>query len=206
MKLHDIVNESIYSRPLVVVDVQPTYEPYFNFSVDELALFISKHSGPILMYVNADETGMTDDNVEHDIFPWWGEIFERNGLDFFSEQGIDKMSFVDKGFGYLRPLMDEGIEESSIIAVIREMYNQKVSDSRELYDGDLDLIAENFGGRVSEILTHDVISVNWLSLSQLKSHSPFYICGGAKNECLAEVLLMCNAFNIKYKIIEKFIY
>lgn len=36
--------------------------------------------------------------------------------------------------------------------------------------------------------------------------SPFYLCGGGRDECLKEVMLMCNALNIKYKLIDKFIY
>ena len=114
---------------------------------------------------------------------------------------------MDKGYGYIRAAMDSGeVQDGEIIKVIREMYNQKISDSRELFDGDEEKIAEVFGEENLWWLTEDTISVGWIAMDELKRMSPFYICGGGKEECLKEVLLMCNALNIKYKIISRFVY
>ncbi len=50
------------------------------------------------------------------------------------------------------------------------------------------------------------IEVEWTSIGQLKEFSGAYIMGGYRTECLAEVQLLMNAFNIKYTQIQKFIF
>ena len=52
----------------------------------------------------------------------------------------------------------------------------------------------------------DPISVEWISVAQLKRFSGAYIVGGGRNECLREVELLMNAFNIKYKRIDSLVY
>jgi len=52
----------------------------------------------------------------------------------------------------------------------------------------------------------DPISVNWTSVAQLKRFNGSYIVGGARDQCLREVELLMNAFNIKYKRIDSLIY
>jgi len=52
----------------------------------------------------------------------------------------------------------------------------------------------------------DNISIEWTSVAQLKRFNRAYLMGGGRNECLKEVSLLMNAFNIKYKLIEQFIY
>lgn len=191
--------------PAIIVDVQPSYSSAFNSEYeDSLAIWIANHKAPILMLVNADETGMTEDNVEHDIFPWWEEIFERNGLDFY-ESGLNKMEFFDKGYGYFRGAMDQGVDDATMVKLIREMYQQKINDSRELFDEDYDQIVDFVGDEVAHIITNDAISVEWLSVSKLKEYAG-YITGGGRTECLKEVQLLMNAFNIKYKEIDRWIY
>ena len=104
--------------------------------------------------------------------------------------------------------MDYGVDHAAIIRTIREMYQQKVTDSRELFDGeDSEDYIEQMGklGIPEEVLS-DAISVEWTSVAQLKRFSGCYIMGGGKNECLKEVQLLMNAFNIKYREVEEFIY
>lgn len=196
--------------PTIIVDVQPAYASAFDDQyLDELAQFIAGQKAPILMFVNADESGLTEDNVEYDILPWWEEIFERNGLDFY-EQGYDKMEFFDKGYGYFRAWMDSGVPDELIIKMIRELYQQKESDSRMLFGGDdsedyIERMNEFLGTDQWESLYDDNIAVEWTSVKQLKEYAG-YVCGGGRNECLREVTLLMNAFNIRHKLIEKFIY
>lgn len=193
--------------PSIIVDVQPAYDHAINFFMDDLVEFIARQRGPILMFVNADETGMTDDNVEHEIFPWWEENFERAGYDFY-EHGLDKMEFIDKGYGYLRGWMDIGVPDKYIIRTIREMYRQKVSDSRELFGGDQsqDYVENMASLGIPERVLQDPISVVWVSIAKLKQYSGGYIMGGSREECLREVELMMNAFNLPARRVERFIY
>lgn len=221
-------NQFIYegkNTPCIVVDVQPSYAAWIlnDIDMEKLGVFLKSQKSPTLMFVNADETGMTDDNIEWDIVPWWNEnIF---GEDENYDEGIDsfwnRTKVIDKGYGYLRGWMDLEVEPSLIIKVIRAMYQAKVNDSRDLIDvEDYDWRSEEwqeyvdkfFGDDVDPQILHNVlsypdpISVEWTSVAQLKKFSGAYIMGGGRNECLREVELLMNAFNIKYKRIEDFVY
>lgn len=203
------------NTPCIVVDVQPAYNrgDYAlsnTIDIEELCHFLAKQNGPFLMFVNADETGMTDDNIVYDILPWWEEQFEAAGLDFH-EQAFEKMEFVDKGYGHFRSWMSYGISEAAIIKTIRLMYQNKVNDSRELFGGEYSddyeinmkaLLGESY----DDAVLSDPLAVEWTSVGQLKKFSGAYIMGGGRDECLKEVELLMNAFNIKYKRVEEFIY
>lgn len=203
-------------RPVVCVDVQPGYtggQEYQNYN-HRVGNFLAEHRGPILMYVNADDSGLTEDNIERNIYPWWAEIFEDLGYDFY-EDGLPKMEFYDKGYGYLRGWMDSGVDERIIIQTVREMYRQKVYDSRDLFDGDPDKLNEfvrSHTGRlyhdipVPSVITDEPISVGWAALNQLKRYNNCYLIGGGAEECLAEVALLMSAFNIKYTKVNNLIY
>lgn len=211
MKIFEVCNKILFeasrNRPVIVVDVQPAYHEYSTIDMPELCEFLAKQQSKILMFVNADETGMTEDNVEHDIFPFWEEHFEDAGYDFY-EDGLNKMTFYDKGYGHFRAWMDEGVPESVIIKTIRLMYQQKVTDSRELFDGEDsdDYVEQMEALGVDESMLDDPLTVEWTSVGQLKEYDGCYIMGGGRDECLREVELLMNAFNIKYKRIEKFVY
>ena len=213
MRLQELLNEG-YSkgRPVICVDVQPAYMDYtpnqYKWSV---ASFLAEHKAPILMYVNAEQEGLTSDNIQNDIIPMWHELFEEVGHDF-EEDGAPKMEWFDKGYGYLRSWMDIGVQDKYIVAVIREMYSQKVHDSRDLFGGDEEKIAEYLKpvarslNTEPETLVGDPMVVGWTAIDQLKRYNNCYLIGGGRNECLKEVALLMNAFNIKYKLIDELIY
>lgn len=196
MIIKDIITES-NSLPIIVVDIQPAYSSMTSGGLNKLAHMINTNRNRTLMFVNADETGMTEDNIQHDIIPWWEDwgLNEDANVEWF-----------DKGYGYLRGAMDQGVDDADIIKIIREMYQQKIFDSRELFGGDEEQIIEFVGEYVADIITTDAISVEWVSISKLKEYNKCLICGGGKDECLKEVLLLMNAFNIKYKIMSEFVY
>lgn len=222
MKFEQFLEEG-YSRgrPVVCVDVQPSYLPQENpDNVDyvvKVARFLAGQRGPIMMYVNADETGMTEDNVEHDIFPFWEEAFQANGLDFYDTL-FSRAEWFDKGYGYLRGWMDYHISDRIIVQVVREMYRQKVSSSEELFGGDFDQLHAFIkqicggGGRIhahcptTQPLHSDPIHVGWVAVNQLKRYNNCYLIGGGRTECLKELSLLMNAFNIKYTIIDDLVY
>lgn len=106
--------------------------------------------------------------------------------------------------------MDPGVPDDVIIRLIREMYKQRVTDSRDLWSGQDD---EEYRTNMLQMGMPDylyyfdnAISVEWTSVAQLKRFSGSYIVGGGRNECLKEVQLLMNAFNIRYRVIEKFVY
>ena len=206
MHIKEIINEG-RNNSVIVVDVQPEYtaSPPVSNPVDwneRLMDFLNKQ-GPILMFVNAEDQGMSRDTVAS-IKDFW----EDNG---FNPERWSQTEIVDKGYGYFRSWMDRGEDPSSIIKVIREMYRQKVSDSRDLFGGENH---PDYDENMRELAGHafrpfdldDSLTINWTSVAQLKRFSGSYLVGGSRNECLREVELLMNAFNIRYKRVEQFVY
>jgi len=175
--------------------------------------FVQKQTGPVLMFVNAEQDGLTDDTVV-DIQTWW----DQGGVDSleFSDEMWDddyeeqtpqtnqinwkRVTIVDKGYGWFRAYMDQGVPESTIIKMIRYLYQRKLHDARDLEDEEYVAIMS------SDQLRDEAFSVNWTSVAQLKRWSGAYITGGARNECLREVQLLMNAFNIRYRVIDRWVY
>ena len=207
------------SHPIVVVDVQPEYSGVMdgdeNPIFTQIIEFVNNSTGPVLMYANAEDTGLTGDSIDGIKQYWNDTICEQNWDDeeeeFECDDSIDwsRFTVVDKGYGYLRGWMDTGVPESTIIKAIRLMYQNRVSDSRELFGGEDDpnypeQMQQQLGIDVNE--TSDSISVNWVSVSQLRKFKGAYLVGGGGNECLREIELLASAFNIRLKRVEHLIY
>lgn len=211
------------SHPVIVVDVQPEYCGD-NHICERIIHFVNDQTGPILMFVNAENMGQTGDTVQS-IKAWWDEQLcpdeERYFYDEESDEYIEnpdcpkinwnRFEIVDKGYGYLRSWMDMGTSPAAIIRTIREMYQQKVDDSRELFGGEtneeyIDRMQKLLGNEFKEYHLDDPLIVNWISVAQLKRFNGAYIVGGGREECLREVELLMNAFNIKYKRIDSLVY
>jgi hypothetical protein len=202
MKIREIISEtvlteSILTMPMVVVDVQPAYSGSFDFE-EELAQTLNKRTGKTLMYVNAEDTYTTEDTID-DIRYWWVEA----GMD---KDVAYNLEFFDKGYGNLREAIDNGASDRDIILVLREMFRQNVTDSRDLYDEDEQQWIEHFGEESAEWIGDGISIMDLNGYDKLKAMSPFLLCGGGREECLKEVMLLCSALNIKYKLVEKFVY
>jgi hypothetical protein len=197
----EILKEARSHKPVIVVDVQPCYGKWIGRDkIKNIIDFVNRQTGPILFLANAEETGVTDDSIS-DIKYWW----EENGYmgDWSNVQ------IIDKGYGYLRPWMDNNVSESSIIKAIRTMYGNRWTDSREIADWNDDdtVSAEKWQELLQdETIPDDSISVDWLSVKKLKQHENGYLVGGGENECLKEVQLLMNTFNIHYTKIKSLIY
>lgn len=224
MRAQEFISEG-RNHPVIVVDVQPEYSgimdgdesPVFS----EIIKFVNNQTGPVLMFVNAEDQGQTGDTIQS-IKEYWDDTVcpeeERYSYDEETDNyqlnpncpviNWSRFEIVDKGYGYLRSWMDQGIEPSIIIATIRELYQQKKSDSRDLV-----FPASNrrtptqslILGAIQE-MDDDPLTVNWVSVAQLKRFSGAYIVGGGREECLREIELIMNAFNIKYKRIDSLVY
>lgn len=190
------------SRSLIVIDIQPEYSgindgdenPVFPQAIE----FCANSTGPILMFVNAEETRLTGDDI-NSIQMYW----EDNGFDDWN-----RVEIIDKGYGYLRGWMDSGVPDNIIIKAIRHMYQLKINDSREIVEDFDDYEATK---KWKELLNYpnlpeDPLIVNWISVKKLKEFENSYMLGGARSYCLREVELIMNAFNIRYKRIDSLIY
>jgi hypothetical protein len=197
------------SYPCIVVDVQPEYCPMSDVC-EKIISFVNKQTGPVLMFVNAEDSGLTSDTIDS-IKLYWEEIVTELSGDYEDESPVnwDRFEIVDKGYGYFRSWMDSGMDSRIIIATIRELYSQRKSDSRDLVFPDdvkeMTPIQLEIQDAIEE-MGDDPLIVNWISVGQLRKFNGAYIMGGGRDECLREVELLMNAFNIKYKRIDSLVY
>jgi len=207
------LNEGL-AHPVIVVDVQPEYSGMNDG--DESAVFpqiinfVNKQTGPVLMFVNAEDQGLSGDTVAA-IQTYWEDTIDPDWYDNDPDTNPinwSRFQIVDKGYGYFRGWMDAGIEPSTIIATIRELYQQHKNDSRELQFPPFNkrTTQQSLIQGAMEELNDEPLSVNWTSVAQLKRFNGAYLVGGARDQCLREVELLMNAFNIKYKRIDSLIY
>lgn len=194
MTSREILTET-RSRPCIVVDVQPAYKWHADWIAGKIMNFLNQQTGPILMFVNAEESGIEEDTLDDVSFYW-----EEHGFD---PDNWSRVYPVDKGYGYFRAYMDNGVNDAAIIRVIRALYQKKVSDSRDL---DPEYFKQLIGAEWKDWMADDPIIVEWTSVAQLKRFQGAYIMGGGRNECLREVELLMNAFNISYKRIDSLVY
>lgn len=218
------------NHPVIVVDVQPAFDGDFargegaNPLFVRIIEFVNKQTGPVLMFVNAEETGLSDDSIvdiqqywndtvchytdEEDRYVYNDETDEYDTAECEDEIDWGRFTIDDKGYGYFRTWMDAGVDESAIIKVIRLLYQNNFTDSRQLFNGEDDenYIANMVALGIPEHLLDDALSVEWTSVVQLKRFNGAYIVGGGRTECLREVELLMNAFNIRYKRIDSLVY
>ena len=202
------------NHPVIVVDVQPAYcgdSPIGKRIVD----FVQNQTGPVLMFVNAEEHGVTSDDLES-IQYWWeehaGYDYDAYDADPNYEGPINwrRFQIVDKGYGYFRGWMDQGVQPKFIIQLVRYMYQHKLHDIRDDIDGVYQYMTHNpIGGQIvdwQDWMEEEPFIINWTSVAQLKRFNGSYLVGGGRNECLREVELLMNAFNIRYKRIDSLVY
>jgi len=192
------------NRPIIVVDVQPEYANFSSSNentCEKIIHFVCNSLGKVLMFVNAEADGLTGDTIKT-IKEYWEEVYG-DYIDW------NRFEIVDKGYGYFRGWMDNGISDRTIIKLIRKMYSDGVSDIRELFDGEDD---EDYEEKLNEFISPDSIdyvemfAVQWTSVKRLKEYNKSYLVGGGRNECLKEVTLLMNAFNIRYRLIDELVY
>jgi hypothetical protein len=198
MKLIDVVNENISSN-LLVVDIQPAYHRWCSAVSPRIMQLLNTHTGKKYCLYNAE--GLTTDTEDSIV-----DYYLENGL---KQEKLDDIIFVEKAYGYFRDWMDNDVTERIIIKTIRAMVQNRVNNSTDL---DVNTVLtqqeQERGLKLWGINWEDngIYMPDFMPISLLKQMSPFLMCGGARERCLKEIELLCNAFNIKYKRIDSLIY
>lgn len=198
MKLHELINENL-SANLLVVDVQPAYDRWCRKVAPGITNLLNKHTGGRYCLYNAE--GLTDDSRESVAM-----YLSEQGM---TEEAIDGTKFIEKGYGFFRSWMDQDVPERIIIKTIRAMVQNRIYDSRDL---DVNTVLTPYeqerGLKLWGVNWEDegIYMPDFMPISLLKQMSPFLMCGGARDQCLREIELLCNAFNIRYKRIDGLIY
>jgi hypothetical protein len=183
------------SRDTIVVDVQPMYAPYIRFDTEAFMEFLNQQK-EILVFFNGPDT--VGEDTKEDILDWY---FER-GL---SEDKYHDMKFVDKGYAFFRSWMDFGISTNIIQKVIRYLVTNREWDSREIPTETLrDMLGDEWDDNLRFV--DDPLFIPNISLSLLKRFSGCYLCGGGREECLEEVKILMDTFNVRYTLVRDFIY
>lgn len=195
MKVSELLFEANRNK-IILVDFQPAYLNG-GFGHDE-ALENTIHSlnqlnpTDILVFYNGEDVGIEDTADEV--------------LNMFIDRDLDEsiarnMQLREKSYAWLRNFMDEGMDASLIIAIVRYMVMNRINDSRELEAETMAQIIGQDNYEQWEYLIEggDMINIPDIAIDELKSMSGALIGGGGQHECLKEIQLLMNAFNIKYK-------
>lgn len=196
------------SNNVIVVDIQPMYANVIHFNIREFVNFLVsmlKSGKNVLYYFNGPQTVGEDTQQEiiHWLMEqWWGEDnyvgddeeMEQNYRDVYT--ALSRCQFYDKGYAYIRDYMDAGVDDGVLIQVIRYMYLNKITSSDDIPEE----VKEQWE------LPQGNIYIAPFAIDQLKRFNGSYMVGGGITECLKEVCLIANAFNIKYTLMRKFIF
>lgn len=187
-------------QSVILVDFQPAYSSGqgYDQALGSVCEYINRSPNVrVAAFFNGDMEGLTEDNQQ--AVEW--HYMEHGGLE---EERIDDIQFYEKTYAFLRNWMDQGVDNSTIIKTLRFMVNNRINDSRDIEDEDLEKLAGGEGEL--QVMEGDMIYLPDISLSMLKGASGSLIGGGGRHECLAELQILMNAFNIKYKMVQDWIY
>ena len=206
------------AKSLIVVDIQPAYYPVshkvlrgggylsrtYVQAANNIIHFINTRADRVLAYFNGSDSGVED--TIKDVQDHYLEM----GLD---PNKLDTINFQEKSYAFLRPWIDEEVPLRIIIAAIRYMVQNRLYSSFDIPEDVLKEIIRSSTkhpahqyNEVERIMDLDPIVIPDINLSLLQQFSNAYISGGAEHECLKEITVMMNAFNIKYTLVEDFIY
>lgn len=194
------------NKTLIVVDIQPAYQKGFNFKMRDFINFINKNINrfdSVIFLYNGSDLGFPDESE----YKLW--LYDY-GLE---EEYLDYIKFFEKGYAFIRNPIDYGIEDDLIILVLKYMWKNGITDSRDLTTENWDDIENIYGGEIdiSEIREYleeneDNIYITDLMEYLDKIHGDILLTGGGRDECLKEVELVLDALGKKYKLYEKFVY
>lgn len=181
-------------RNVISCDVQPIYNSAMGFKLWEYCEFLNQNN-KILYLFNGPETVGGDS--KNKILNW---LYEEGELN---EEKFNDFTWLDKGYAFLRGWMDQGVSDRDIIQALRYMGSKRVWDSRDIEEDEwVDKFPELEG-----ISFDDSISFpGTIDIGKLKRWSGSLLAGGGINECLKEIQLLMNAYNIKYTLVKKFTY
>ncbi len=195
-------------KPLIIVDVQPQYmDKGLSPHIDNIINYIeqvAKDNRPILAFYNNQE--FSGDSSDESRF-----FFIEQGL---SEESWGKIMFVEKNYGFLRNWMDEGFKDEVIIEAVKIMKKDKINDSRDFADehweqlkkvNGTELFSPDNKGHFTECYMVNMPDFNTNIIKGFKGIE-VEMLGGGRYECLEEMNLFCDGYDIKTKINEALSY
>ena len=185
------------TNSVILVDFQEGYKNAggYDRAISSAVEYINKKQPEVTAFYNGADVGFDD---QPDDIMWH---YMEYGLD---EDLTHLFTFKEKSYAWLRNWMDEGVDDAMTIRVVRYLVMHDMNDSRDVEDEEwLKLVGEDFqfyDDREMGIFIPDI------DIGNLKALSNSLLGGGGEHECLKEMQLLMNAFNIKYKLVGEWIY
>ena len=201
-RIHELSgNNMVSGKHLVVVDIQPEYEQWCKHILPEFVDFLNENYeslNRLTFLYNGNSIGMISEGEYQN---WWLD----NGL---SEDVIYSSRFYDKGYAFFRYCMDEGIDDETIVNLIKYMIEKDVFDTRELDKEFWDEYVERYGAaHIRELLEFAGDSMNIPDLmDELQNYNNIVLCGGGIDECLKEVEIALQVLDKHYIVLTKYTY
>jgi len=182
---------------VILVDFQPAYQTEdfgYDAAIESAIQYLNKKRPSATLFYNGQDVGIED--TPEEVF--WHYV--EHGLD---EDMQGNLQFKEKSYAWLRNFMDTGVDDRITIRVIRYLVMNDMNDSRDIDDA---VFAELVGDDWEEMDRENTIYMPEISIGNLKSLSGSLLGGGGKHECLKEIQLLMNAFNIRFKTVQSWIY
>lgn len=198
---------SVNYKNLIVVDIQPEYESGIGFNISDFVKFLLEtinQNKSVLYLYNGPEYGMSNKDK---IINWL--VFDNLNIpdedelsDVFNTLSSN-VNWVEKNYSFFRDWMDYGVSDESIIKVLKYMRKENIHDSRKLTEKIVNSIT---GGDYPNNLQTSILWFPNVSKKVLQRYPDPYICGGGETECLREVEILMEVFDLKYTQLRKFMF
>ena len=172
-------------KSLIICDVQPhDVGRFITFDMYKFADFVNEYDSILVLYNGADLGWESEDEM----YEYYSEI----GID------VDKCEFYEKYYAFFRSMMDYGYDESEILDVLAFMKKNRIYNSEDIDEKNKEKLGiEEF---------NDSIYIPDELADKLKKWSGSDLCGGGKNECLAEIEILMKHIKSRYKMKSKWVY
>lgn len=188
-----LVRESLnpaYNK-LISVDIQPGHLDHIHFDLYSFVEYLEEFDD-ILYLFNGEE-------LEYDSLQSVKDFLIDNGA---TEELIDRITFMEKSYGFFRGGMDTNVDEDELIEIIEYMIENGVNSSEEIDFNELPEIDEE----TIDSLNIDSIFLPEFNLDIVRRYDNSIIVGGSYDECLAEMKILFEAMGLDYKENQRFIY
>jgi hypothetical protein len=186
------------NTPLIVIDVQPLYgKNGCDAIAGDLMSYINGKSGTVLYFYNGPDIGGDELSEVQEYVLDHGLAYDK----------LEEIQFREKYYAFFRSWMDQGMSRKHLIKAIRYLVINKITDSRDVSEEDWQtLFGDDFDEVEHLVMNDDAINIPEINVAELKRYNNCYLCGGGEEECLSEFRLLLEAFNIKYRILRRFVY
>ena len=181
--------------PLLSIDVQPAYFDGILFSMPDYISMLNDYEGPIIYMYNGEDLSRDDLGMIKKWLMSWGA----------EEELLDRISFVEKDYAWIRSPIDMGISHDDIVLVLKKMIWEKINDSRDL---DMDEVNNmDISGEMKEFIIEeqDVMFLPDIT-EKIEELDRCRLVGGGAQECLLEVKLLLDAVDSEYSVDNRFVY